>query len=141
MTNPITVNYGLSVEDAVKLGRYDWANIEITGNNFPTTRRGKIEVVVELIHFNHVISTKDALNELDKMGYRPAELHELLAFGEKHPDVQCEFPIMALGSVWQDRNGFRCVPYLVEDGSGRGLDLDWLGNDWFVIYRFAVVRK
>lgn len=138
---PVVVNYGMSVEDAVKLGHYDWANGNITSKNFPTKRTGAAEIVVELIHFGRYILTKDVLKELDKMGYRPADLHELLAFGEKYPEVQREFPIAALGSVWQNRSGDRSVSCLGRDDSRRGLRLHWLGNVWLVICRFAAVRK
>ena len=140
-TYPLSVDYDLSVENAVKLGQYNWTNGDITGKNFPTTRTGKVEVVVELIRFNCAISTKDAQRELDQRGYRPAELHELLAFGEKYPELQRQFPIVALGSVWQGRDGDRDVPCLVGDGSGRGLDLGWVGDDWCEVCRFAAVRK
>ncbi len=136
----ITVNYGLSVEDAVEIGRYDWANNDITSKNFPTTQTGKAEVVLEPIHFNCYISTKDAPLKLDRMGYRPAELHELLAFGEKYQNVQREFPIVALGSVWHQRGGRR-VPCLYGDSSGRVLGLLWVGRAWPKISRFAAVCK
>ena len=140
-TYSVSVDFGMSVEDAVKLGRYDWANGDINSRNFPTTRSGKEEVVAELVHFNRAIPTEDALRELNRQGYRPAELRELLAFGEKYPDVQREFPIVALGSVWQDRGGDRGVPYLYGGSSGRDLGLGWVGGDWFGICRFAAVRK
>ena len=140
-TYPLSVNYGMSVEDAVKLGRYNWANGDINDKNFPTKRTGKAEVVVELIHFDRYISTDNALHELDRMGMRPIELHELLAFGEKYSDVQREFPIVALGSVWQDRDGSRRVPCLGGNGSGRRLSLGWFEGDWGDVYWFAAVRK
>ena len=140
-TYPLSVDYDLSVENAVKLGQYNWTNGDITGKNFPTTRTGKVEVVVELIRFNCAISTKDAQRELDQRGYRPAELHELLAFGEKYPELQRQFPIVALGSVWRGRVGSRGVPYLYGFGSGRRLGLHWIGCDWGEVYRFAAVRK
>ena len=140
-TYPLSVNYGMSVEDAVKLGRYDWANSDITSRNFPTKRTGKADLTIKFMQFNRAISTEDALRELDRMGYRPAELHEILAFGEKYPDVQREFPIVALGSVWQGRDGGRGVPCLSRSGSGRVLHLDWIGDDWNGICRFAAVRK
>jgi len=140
-TYPLSVDYGRSVEKGVKAGRYDWANSDITSRNFPTERKGTAEVVVELIHFNRNISTDEALRELDKAGMRPAELHELLAFGKKYPEVQREFPIVALGSVWQYRDGFRVVPFLYRDGSGRDLGLDWVVGGWSGICRFAAVRK
>jgi len=140
-TYHLSVDYGRNVEDGVKVGRYDWANADITSRNFPTKRKGTVEVAVELVHFNRYVSTDEALRELDKMGYRPAELHELLAFGEKYPEVQREFQIVALGSVWRYRDGDRYVPYLYGDGSGRGLYMGWIEDDWYVVYRFAAVRK
>lgn len=140
-TYPLSVDYGRSVEDGVRAGRYDWANSGITSSNFPRKRKGIAEVAVELMHFDRVVSTNEALRELNRMGYRPAELHELLAFGEKYPDVQREFPIVALGSAWQVRDGGRGVSCLYGDGSERSLNLRWVEDDWFELYRFAAVRK
>jgi len=140
-TYPLSVDYERSVEKGVKAGRYDWANSDITARNFPTERNGTAEVAVELVHFNRHVSTDEAFRELDRMGFRPAELHELLAFGEKHPEVQREFPVVALGSVWQFRYGSRFVPYLSGGDSERGLYLGWIGFDWFEVCRFAAVRK
>ncbi|MBI2021220.1 hypothetical protein HYS99_01765 [Candidatus Giovannonibacteria bacterium] len=140
-TYPLSVDYGRGVECAVKSGRYDWANSDVTSRNFPTERKGTVEVAVELIHFNRHISTGEVHRELDRMGYRPAELHELLAFGEKYPEVQREFLIVALGSVWQDRGGDLRVPRLSRDGSERTLYLGWVEDGWDEIYRFAAIRK
>jgi hypothetical protein len=138
---PLSVDYERSVEDAVKLGRYDWANPDITSKNFPTKRTGTAEIVVELIHFNRVVSTDEALRKLGRMGYRPADLHELLAFGEKYPEVQREFPVVALASVWHYRLSFRYVPYLSRYSSKRNLYLNWIKNNWNELCRFAAVRK
>ena len=137
----LSVDYGRSVEDGVRAGRYDWANSDINSRNFPTERKGPAEVEVELVHFNRGISTDEALGELDRMGYRPAEVHELLAFGEKYPEVQIEFPVVALGSVWRDRYGNRVAPCLLGLGSERGLDLLWTEYGWDKFFRFAAVRK
>jgi len=140
-TYPLSVDYGRTVEDGVKAGRYDWVNSDITSRNFPTQRKGTAEVAVVLINFNRYVSTDEALRELDRMGYRPAELHELLALGEKYPEVQLNFPIVALGSVWHGRLGCRFVPYLGRVGSKRTLSLGWVGDGWSEVCRFAAVRK
>lgn len=137
----LSVDYGRGVEDGVKAGRYDWVNSDVNSRNFPTKRKGTTEVGVELIPFNRYILTDEALSELDRMGFRPAEIHELLAFGEEYPEVQREFPIAALGSVWQDPHGRRYVPYLGRRSSERYLRLGWVGLGWDGLYRFAVVRK
>lgn len=140
-TYPLTINYERSVKDAVKFGRYDWANGNINTRNFQTKRTGKANIVVELIHFNKNISTDQALSELDRMEYLPAKLYELLAFGKKYPDIQREFPVVALGSVWQDRRGNRYVPCLDGLSLGRHLSLDLVGYDWRSFYRFAAIHK
>ena len=137
----LTVDYSRSVEAGIAAGKYDWKNNDITSKNFPTTRAGVAELEIQLVHFNREISSDEAIGELDKMGLRPAELHELLAFGENYPDVQREFPVIALGSGWRDSYGFRCVPYLDRSGSWRDLDLLWLGSGCHGYCRFAAVRK
>ena len=142
---PISVDYEKSVEDAVRDGRYDWACPDITSSNFPTPtrrKRKKVEVVMELLDFNRVTSTDEVLCELDKAGYRPLELRELLAFGEKRPEFQREFPIVALGSTWMCpySGNRRLVPYLGGLGSERRLNLFWVGCGWSQFCRFAAVR-
>ncbi len=137
----VTVDYTQTVEEMVQAGKYDWKNSDISSKNFPVKRREPGKVEVHLIHFNRAISSDDAIKELDRMGFRLAELPELLALGAQHPDEQKKYPIIALGSVWQDPGGDRDVPYLVRNDSGRGLSLGWFEGGWGEDYRFAAVRK
>jgi hypothetical protein len=130
------VNYGISVEEGMIKGRYDWVDPNIISRHFPAKHRGKTKITMELIHFNRTFPTDMALREIEIMGFRPAELRELFGFGEKYPDLQRDFPVVALGSVWQGR-----VPYLDGDASERVLDLEWLENDWCEFCRFAAVRQ
>ncbi len=137
----ISVNYNQSMEEAIRAGNYDWYNDDITSKHFPTERSGRHKVEVELVHFGRDMSTNNVLAELDKCGLRPAELHELLAFGAKYPEIQRESPIIALGSVWQYSSVDDYCPCLSWGGSGRDLDLGWVGRDWSSGCRFAAVRK
>ena len=141
VTFRLQVNYDLSVDAAIRDGKYDYVNGNITEKNFPTNRKGTTKLDIVLVHLDRNVSSEDAIKELDKLGLRPAELHELLAFGAKYPDEQRKHPIVALGSVWQHLNGFWIVPYLWHDDSGRRLCLHWFDNDWSASYRFAGVRK
>jgi len=93
------------------------------------------------VHFDRSISSDDAIAELDKMGLRPAEAGELLAFRAKYPDVQREFPIVALGSVWRGLYGNRHVLVLRCRGGKRRANLYWFGDDWNDGCRFATVCK
>ena len=139
---PISINYGLSLEEMITVGRYDWKNNDITEKRFPVKGEGVVDVDIQLVHFDRVMDSSDeVIRELDKMGLRPAKIEELLAFGVKFPDIQRQFPIVALGSVWRIAGGGRYVPYLGGRGTGRYLGLYWFEGGWGGIYRFAAVRK
>ena len=137
----VLVDFEASVEELVRLGDYDWANSNITSPHFPTSRTGKVETKIKLFHFDQSISSEQAIREMDKAGYRPAEAHELLAFGVKYPDVQREFPVVALGSVWRRPYGFRLVVCLYGIGVKRYAGLHWFGRGWGDDWRFAAVRN
>ena len=137
----ISVNYDLSVESLVAQGKYDWKSSYITSKNFSTTRKGEATLNLELVPLNQVLTSEEVIAELKKQGLRPAELHELLAFGAKYPDEQRKYPIVALGSVWRYWDGYRHVPYLWRDGSERNLNLNYFVLRWLGHYRFLAVRK
>ena len=137
----VTVNYDLSVKDAIAAGKYDWKNDDITTKNFPSKCTGVADMEIILVKFDDTMSSEDVIRELDKKGLRPAALPELLAFGEKYTDVQREFPVIALGSVRQHSDGNRLVPSLFKVASQLCLGLVWFGGKWDSLYRFAAVRK
>lgn len=137
----LIIDYGRNVEDGIKVGKYNWSNKDITSSHFPSDEVGTEEVFIKIVHFRRLIATDEVLSELDKMGLRPASLKELLAFGEKYPDLQKEFPIIALYSVWQSLRGNRFCAYLRSFGSERFLSLDWIDTMWNDNCRFAAVCK
>ena len=140
----LTVDYSRTVQEMINAGNYEWINSDITAKHFPlpTELNGKkVPVSTKLFHFNRSISSKDAIAEMDKAGYRPATLAELLALGEAHPELQREFPIVALGSVWRVAYVNRNVPVLSFDDYRRRLILVWFGHGWGGRCRFLGVRK
>ncbi|MEK7611754.1 MAG: hypothetical protein AAB407_00160 [Patescibacteria group bacterium] len=139
----VQVNYDLSVEAAVRLGRYDRVKSDIKSRNFSTKCSGLAEVAVGLIHLNRISSIYDVRDEISRMGYCPIGLYELLALGEHYPNLQREFPIVALASVWRVPGGchVREVPYLAGDSSDRSLGLRNLEASWPEFFRFAAIRK
>ncbi len=141
-TYPVAVNYILSLEEMIAAGRYDWKNDDITAKHFPMKGEGIADVDIQLVHFGHMMDSSDkVIRELDKMGLRPASIEELLAFGAKYPDVQRQFPIVVLGSLWRRLDGDHSVPFLHGLGSGRRLRLGLFESGWRGLYRFAAVRK
>jgi hypothetical protein len=135
----IFVDYARSIEELVRLGKYDSSGVGFTTENFPTKRIGKVKMKVQFIPSALSITSKVALEASDKMGYRALEACELLTFGAKYPDIQREFPILALGSTFKDENNMRYVACLLKSEEGRVAYLmpDQVPEGW----RIAVVRK
>ncbi len=145
-SNPVIADYSRSLAVMIAAGSYGYANPNILADNFPMRGEGTQEIETFLVQFwNWDIYSEKAITELDKRGYRPANISELLAFGERYPDLQRQFPIVALGSEWQPRGGGRLYPFLDTDGGVRRLCLDNLGipyyGGWSDRYRFLAVRK
>lgn len=137
----VTVDYGKKLEDMISDGQYDWKNNNINLQNFPVKGSGLVEIKLELVHLNKEVNMAEVEVYLEANGLRAATLVELLAFGATYLDVQREFPVIALGSSWVNRNGNRRVPYLYRRGSERSLSLDWGVDGWPEACRFLAVRK
>jgi len=125
----------------ITVGHYDSVNTDIIADHFPVKGEGKKETEVVLFHFGKTTTSGQVISEMEKAGCRPAQIEELLALGASQPDLQKQFPIVALGSVWRDSDGHRDVPYLHWGGVGRDLLLRWFGRGWTEDYRFLAVRK
>lgn len=141
----LNIDYTKTIEQAIADGNYDWKNDNITAQHFPVSPEmigKKAEVSAKLFHFNRDISSDDVISEMDKAGYRPATLMELLVLGFLFPELQRQFPIVALGSRWHGAGGYRGVPYLFVRGR-RELDLTSRGfaDDWLAPCRFLGVRQ
>lgn len=139
VTRQDTVNYDRSIADSVRAGKYDWFNEDITDDNFPSKEKGTCVVEFGLFHFNRDISSEDALAGMKAEGFCPSTMKELLAYGEKHPEDQRQFPIVALGSVLVLRAARR-VGYLSWNGSERDVNLCYYDDDWHDYCRFLAVR-
>ncbi len=138
----ITVDYTQTLQEMIEKGKYDWVNSNIIQKNFPIRGEGKEEVRIKLFHFDCVISSRDAIAEMDRQGFRPATLPELLALGAVKPELQKEFFIVAFGSRWQfPPGGILNVPVLSWNAQERRLRLDWFGGNWREHCRFAGVCK
>lgn len=137
--NVYPINVSGNIDEAVKAGNYNWFNDDINDAHF--TADQPHETAIILRHFDKSMSTDAVLKALDEEGLRPATMSELLALGIQHPTLQLQFPIIALGSVWQDSGGGRRVGGLNGDDGERKLSLFWIDVDWNDSCRFAAVRK
>lgn len=133
------VDFGKSFEEMVAAGRYDWSDPNFTPERFPIVGSGTVATDAKLFHFGRDMKSDAVERELAAAGYRSATLAELLAFGAAFPEVQRQFPVIALGSVsWV--GGVRRVPALGWRGAERRLDLPWNVHDWLGLCRFLAVR-
>ncbi|PIR72123.1 MAG: hypothetical protein COU42_02245 [Candidatus Nealsonbacteria bacterium CG10_big_fil_rev_8_21_14_0_10_36_24] len=140
-TSMVIVDYSQTLAQMIKAGNYGWVNNDITQEHFPIAGSGKQEEEIVLFCFGKNISSGDAIAEMEKQGFRPARIEELLALGAAYPGLQKQFPIVALGSVWQDPVSSRLVPYLNWFSDERLLHLLWFEGGWGGDWRFAAVRK
>jgi hypothetical protein len=128
----------------IAAGNYDWKNDDITVKRFPIVGKGKVEFEDTIFHFDHIISSEDAVKEIiaadTKNPWEPGKIENILAYGAKNPEEQRKFPIVGLGSVGEV-HGHRDVLYLYRDDSERCLSLSWWVVGWHAHYRFLGVRK
>ena len=144
----VIVDYRKSLLDMIKAGDYWWYNDSINADHFPIQGSGQVELDIELINYDQSMESDEVIQALNAHGLRPVTLPELLAFGATYPDVQRDFPIVALGSVWRYWRVFRNVsslyvndPYWTAQDD-RVLCLCWhVRGKWLRCYRFAAVRK
>lgn len=140
-TFKVKFDTGKSLADLVKAGKYSHVNRFITAENFSLDTEGKTEDEVFILHFDRIISSVQAIAEMDKQGLRPATCTHALAFGAQYQKEQRKYPIIFLGSSWVNFDGDRYFLSLDVDGAKRQLHLRWYGNDWNKRYRFAAVSK
>lgn len=140
LVHAVEVDYGLSLKQMIEAGRYGYVNDAITPDRFLIEGGGKQTIEIVLSHFGEAIDSQEAIDRMDKEGYRPATIAELLALGAQYPDLQQKFPVVALGSC-AEVLGVRRVPDLDGWSGRRGLSLGWFGSRWHDSCCFASVRK
>ena len=136
----LSVDYSRSLEVMIAAGHFDWTNSDITAKRFPVVGKGVEQFEAKLFHFNRNVSSEQAVEAIKADGWEPAQIEHLLAFGEKYPEEQRKYPIIALGSVARV-GGHRRVPCLHRRGAERYLYLRWWDYGWFGYFRFLAVRK
>ena len=140
---PISLDYGLSLEQMIAAGHYDWKNGNITAERFPLVGSGVAELETKLFHFNRRVSSESAVQLITAADpVRPWHVPKIehgLSYGAAYPEEQREFPIVMLGSSCQ-LYGLRYVPVLSAGGSERRLYLNDWDFEWSAHYRFLAVR-
>ena len=122
----------MTLSSLIKKWKFDYVDSDIEKHFTLEEVRSK---EYKLFHFDRYISSEDAIKEMAKEGFLPANLAELLSWKEWNEE-DC---VIALGSVaWV--YGDRRVPYLGRDDSERRLSLSWFDRGWNGNYRFLAVK-
>ncbi len=140
----LSVDYSRTLEQMIAAGNYDSKSSNINSHNFPLPIEltGKsIALSAKIFNFGKNISNNEVVAAMDKAGYRPAALAELLALGESQPELQKQYQIVALKSVLRDDMGYFYVPYLGGNASERYLQIISNENGWDANYHFLAILR
>jgi hypothetical protein len=102
----IVVDYDKNFTEMLAAGKYDSWNALFTKEHFPITGHGQKKLNARIFDFDRDMGRKEVLTKIDRAGFQPATIEELLAFGAIYPEVQLMNSIIALGSVPQDCDDF-----------------------------------
>jgi hypothetical protein len=153
-TFPVCVDYQRSVEDSVLACKFTRSMHDpaanITSANFSTKRKKMALITIVILTFDRMMKEEQVIEEVKKMGYRFAEVRELLAFAEKYPRYQMDRSVTTLESN-QNRRRFPYHPILTGNRGGdytfstRNIMLSQSFADSDVYYGegyiFAVVKR
>lgn len=138
----------LSHQEQIAQANFDW----MTDYDNNLTRKdptehlvpvpsGEIEQRITPVHLNRYAERQEIIAEMDTLNVRPALSPEFFALTKAYPDLQRQFPLVGLGSVWVGSDGDRRVLYAGGDSGERNLRLIWDGSGWPGGCRFPAVRK
>lgn len=123
----------ITLKQLIDKQKFDWVNSDITEDVFPLNTLRSNEY--KLFHFDRFISSEDVVKEMEKEGYLPANIYELLGWKDwNEKDL-----VIALDSVGEV-DGDRYVPYLYRSVSERSLRLAWWDVVWIAYCRFLSVK-
>jgi hypothetical protein len=137
----------IKLKDMIAAGQYDEVSSLITEENFPMPENLVLGTEPKLFSYSEDVPEgttfeEDLLARMDREGYRPANLWELLDYGYKNPKEQLVKPITALGSEYREHVAILCCRFSLKMGNPRRRFLDvTLNQGGLDVERFLGVRK
>lgn len=136
------VDYGRGLGEMIREAGLDEVDSNITAAHFPEAGSGSARVVFDLVKLGRAVNGEQATQALEKLGFRPATLRELLAFAARYPaEVPRRNTIVALGATWDaGRGNIFCAR--VEGSSSyhtRYLKIQSMRDNWADATNFLVV--
>lgn len=145
----VSVNYDDPRWSEIKPNLYRYASSDLQICHFPIGGHGisasavssaETEVVMEYVAFDRAPTTREVLDEINRLGLRVPDRAEAESFMDKYPEEQMKFPIIGLCGSVMGRDDDRRVADVSASSGGRSLGFYWLGRRWGQGYRFLAVR-
>jgi aminoglycoside N3'-acetyltransferase len=144
-TITVLVDETKTVEEAVEICNFGCRDADINNKNFLRIKNGqKSEKEIAIFDFGKPMSSEDVVVEMDKIGYKPATIFDILSLvvEARMSKLQWIFRIriVALGSVCNNFGGSR-VAYLDEFSNCGQICLERLDDGFGSRSCFAAVCK
>lgn len=159
---PVTIDYSLTLAEMIEAGNYDddYCHKDIV-EMYDVKGEGIVNAEIVLYPYSwftscfnshtdaYPIRATKVQGDLSAMGFRSAKIEELLGLGSAHPEVQKEYQVNALGSLYMQReyslhgSPVNHVPVLGCWYGSRSIRLRLKDFDWDKKAKdyFAVVKK
>lgn len=132
----------LTLQERIERGKYDDVNEHLAKGHFPLYISVDYTIESRLFRFGHEITSSDAIVEIERSGFHPGTLPEILTFGETYPDEQRKYSIAALRSFWFHPDAGPCVLFLDQLNGLRRLTLSRIAKaKWGINCRFLGIRR
>jgi hypothetical protein len=97
----VVIDPKVSVSELIKKGIFKSVNENISESAFTFAKDGPHEILVEFKTFNSIKNFKNAIDEINKLNYRPATAQEVLALRAQHNTIPNKdiSKIIALGTT------------------------------------------
>lgn len=139
-TNPKTFNVPLKpFDEMVAACKFDLLNTSVSNFKRENVTPGQ-EVEVHLLPLGLTLNPA-ILAEIDRLGFRPATLLEMVAVIAANPDILSDVMIVGLGSEWEDSTHTKVFPVVHANTGQRSLSVDYNdeSNEWLPNTLFAAV--
>lgn len=138
----LTVDYTKTFNQTIKKGKYGRTMPDTIKYTVPKELVGKkFNLTATLFVFNKKQRSTEIVTKIYKEGYRPAYFMELLSYGYQYPEMQKNFPIVALGTNIIDGNQNTRVPYLYVSYDDRALYMYVDDYPWLPECRFLAIKE
>lgn len=126
----VDVDFTKSKRELINAGKYGYVDSRLMHGEFPVKGSGTGRIQILIVNFGRPMTSAEILNELEEMKLRPINFRELLAIGKQYPNLQRNFPIVALGSaIWKDAAGAEYCGILSKFQKERWIGVSYLNEN------------